>query len=228
MISHEYKCIFIHIPKCAGTSVESAFGHFDDQGGTIVQDHRSIRMIEPLALAPALKSRSNRRELVRKIAHRLRPNPGKNNKATVTRQQYHDYFKFAIVRNPWTRAVSFYKNVMDDPTHRRELDVRDDATLAEFLTAHAGKGLLRPQLDWITDWRGKMPLDFVCRFENLSKDFESVVEQLGGPPIELPRINLVKWDAASPKFDQPLSRLIADVYAEEIALFGYAPPEEVT
>ena len=25
MISHKYKCIFIHIPKCAGTSVETAF-----------------------------------------------------------------------------------------------------------------------------------------------------------------------------------------------------------
>ena len=26
MISHKYKCIFIHISKCAGSSIESAFG----------------------------------------------------------------------------------------------------------------------------------------------------------------------------------------------------------
>ena len=26
MISHEHKCIFIHISKCAGSSIETAFG----------------------------------------------------------------------------------------------------------------------------------------------------------------------------------------------------------
>ena len=26
MISHKHKCIFIHIPKCAGSSIETAFG----------------------------------------------------------------------------------------------------------------------------------------------------------------------------------------------------------
>lgn len=225
MICHEYKCIFIHVPKCAGTSVESAFGHFDDHTGRGGQDHRSVRMIEPLALGPALATRSNRRELLRKIAHRLRPNPNAKNKLALTPQQYRDYFKFTIVRNPWTRAVSLYKNVMRDAVHRRELDVSEDATLAEFLRAHIGKGMLRPQLDWIRDWRGTVPLDFICRFERLAEDFESVLAKLGNPPIQLPKINSVKWQAAPPKFDAQLNRLIADAYAEEIALFGYNAPE---
>ena len=46
MISHEHKCIFIHIPKCAGTSIESALGHLNNYTGINRQDHRTIRMIE--------------------------------------------------------------------------------------------------------------------------------------------------------------------------------------
>ena len=42
MISHKhkYKCIFIHIPKCAGTSIEKALGHFELYNGRGRQDHR--------------------------------------------------------------------------------------------------------------------------------------------------------------------------------------------
>ena len=33
MISNDYRCIFIHIPKCAGTSIEDALGHLDNHPG---------------------------------------------------------------------------------------------------------------------------------------------------------------------------------------------------
>lgn len=49
MISHEYQCIFIHIPKCAGTSIENAFGHFKNHVGPGGQDHRTIRYLESLS-----------------------------------------------------------------------------------------------------------------------------------------------------------------------------------
>ena len=224
MISHRYKCIFIHIPKCAGTSVETAFGHFDEHTGRGGQDHRSIRMIEPLDLGPALESHSNRRELLRRVAHRFRSNPNEKNKLVPTPQQYRDYFKFTIVRNPWTRAASLYKNVIRDEVHRRELDVSESTTLAEFLNAHAGRGMLRPQLDWIRNWQGTVPLDFICRFERLSQDFDVVLSKIGNPPIQLPRINTAESDAAAPKFNEQLNRLIAETYAEEISLFGYGAP----
>lgn len=47
MMSYKYKCIFIHIPKSAGTSIEQTLGHFK-QLKRGVQDHRTIREMEPM------------------------------------------------------------------------------------------------------------------------------------------------------------------------------------
>ena len=67
MISHKYKCIFIHLPKCAGTSIESALGHFENLRPG-VQDHRSIRMIEKPFITPrAFSSQENIIEVLRRL-----------------------------------------------------------------------------------------------------------------------------------------------------------------
>ena len=68
MISHKYKCIFIHIPKCAGTSIEAALGHLDGHTGRGGQDHRSIRMIQSIT-PRAFFSVENLQEVLRRLKH---------------------------------------------------------------------------------------------------------------------------------------------------------------
>mgnify|MGYP003948198633 CR=1 FL=1 len=80
MISHKYKCIFIHIPRCAGTSVEATIA--DDDWWKIDKGTKHI-------IAPTAKR--------------------------IYKDYWDDYFKFTIIRNPWSRLVSmtryssFYK-----------------------------------------------------------------------------------------------------------------------
>lgn len=176
----------------------------------------------PLCVWPILQSPGNQLELLRRLRHRSRANPNPRSKSRVSPRQYRDYFKFTIVRDPWSRALSLYRNVMKDETHRQKHGVCKDATFRDFLSKNIGKGMLRSQLDWIVDWRGNIPLDFIGRFDNLHEDFPKLAARLGraslsfDPAVHKP--DLTRW------FDDELDHLIRKTYHKEIELFRFLGP----
>jgi hypothetical protein len=220
MISHTYKCIFIHIPKCAGSSIERAIGHADNAPN--IPDHRSIRMLEQPAITwPYLFSRDNLYQLALRVRHAASPNPNPINKLRLSKEQYASYFKFTFVRNPWTRAFSWYGACMRDTGLRRRHRLEISPSFKEFIRRYAGKGALRTQLSWLRDCHGKMPLDFIGRFENLDRDFGTICNRLRIPPTTLPHARKGSGDDYRQSYDEESRRIIADVYSEEIELFEY-------
>ena len=223
MISHEHRFIFIHIPKCAGTSIEQVFGHLDSHRGRGGQDHRSLRMLQPsFSNLHRLHERGNLFEVGRRFKHHLSPNVSNpNNKIQVSPRQYQDYFKFTIVRNPWARAYSWYRNYIRDPLHKGAAG-QSDISFHEFLHQHAGRGMLRSQLYWITDYTGRVDMDYIGRFENLNADFGTICNKIGIETPDLP--HKTKGDGADYRdaYDQANRDLISTIYQEEIKLFDYA------
>ncbi|MEW5828785.1 MAG: sulfotransferase family 2 domain-containing protein [Chloroflexota bacterium] len=223
MVSHEYRCIFIHIPKCAGTSIENALGHLNDHVGRGGQDHRSIRMFEmPLFSPYVFSSRDNMSEAVRRIKHKYLAVKNPRNKLTVTKEQFDSYFKFAFVRNPWSRAFSWYTNVMQDEAHLQRLNLTRHVSFNEFVRQQSGKGELKPQMFWLKSFDGSIPLNFIGRFENLAEDFQKICEVLRLDPIALPHRGKGSNQDYRDHYDEESKRIIEEVYREEISAFGYS------
>jgi len=223
MISHQYKCIFIHIPKCAGSSIERALGHFDNYAGRDGQDHRSIREIELPVITPKIfYSKENLYEVLRRVRYRNSPATNPNSKLTVTRKQYDDYYKFAFIRNPWARAYSWYKNVMRDEIHKRNYQITGDVSLRDFLRSHAGKKMLRPQTYWLKSFDGSINLDKIGRFETLNEDFHEICSDLHISNIALPHEIRGSGEDYTDHYDQESIDIVANVYKEEIDRFGYS------
>lgn len=222
MISDRFKCIFIHIPKCAGTSVEAAFGHLDGYSGRRAQDHRTLRAIErPRLTMKVLKDRESIKELARSVNMPFQKGSNPKNKITVNRRQYREYTKLTFVRNPWARAYSWYSNVVRDDVHRSRLMLDEPMSFDEFVRKFNGTGMLRPQTYWLKDYSGAIPFDFIGRFENLNSDFMKMCELIDIEPMQLPSKIRSERVEYQDKYSAETREAIARICSEEIELFNY-------
>ena len=201
MINHQYRCIFVHIPKTAGKSINRLFG-------MEWQKHKDLL----------------------RYAKELGP------------QVFANYFKFAIVRNPWDRMLSDYnfqkkKNcraseklfAVDECGHARRFREWVQAAFSDPFHyeprrwgADVSPGIHRwsPQVDWIS-LNGNIAVDRVLRLESLQEDFEDVRRVLGGRLGKLPCRNWKFHLHYSHYYDEATKRLVGDYYAKDIEAFGY-------
>ncbi len=187
MLCHHTRCIFVHIPKTAGQSVEHVF-------------------LERLGLtwetrAPLLLRENPHKELGPWALGHLRACEYVSCKY-IPREMFDSYFRFSFVRNPWARMVSFYRHTQCDQRY----------TFHDFVLKHLPEFLLprrewffRPQWDYLHDGEGRLLVDFVGRFERLQEDFDVVCERLGIGPHHLPHVN--RGEARRPRFRWNLRRI---------------------
>jgi len=157
MLSHHHKTIFVHIPKCAGQSVEMAF--LADLG--LGWETRA-----PLLLRP-----NDRRDLgPPRLAHLVAADYV--NCRYTPQEMFDSYFKFAIVRNPWTRAVSLYRHLGLDMPFR---DFVADWLSDQFARPAVAESywFVRPQTEFVFSGDALL-VDEVIRFEALAEQFPRI------------------------------------------------------
>ncbi len=197
-ISHRYRCIFIHIPKNAGTSIRSALGL---RGG----GHRPWRY-----------------------------------HATGQPQIWRQYTSFAVVRNPWDRAVSAYHHATMQDSHwhkRQSLSHPDYRVLADksfeeclsILCHQPGRLSHESWLDqthWIVDAEspeGTIMVETLLRYETLADDFAKLCRRLRIDCDALPTLNRSQrsQDYRS-HYTEQTRKMVEQLYAADIRTFGYS------
>ena len=182
-VSHELRCLFVHVPRTGGTSIEKALG----MGGDLeVEDEDR--------LFGRIRSEQNRaRGFGSDILQHLTL---REMRSLASGARSRDYFSFAVVRNPWDRAVSVYARLVAGGAGvlAEQLGVADPSGLsfADFLDLAEAcpHPHLAPQVDFLTDEDGAVAVDLVARFEQLDAGFDEVRRRLSRPELSLPHVKI--------------------------------------
>jgi len=135
-------------------------------------------------------------------------------------------FKFAFVRNPWSRVASqyFYRvkthqtNLGTNPIPFQEWVAR--AYEERDPQFRENERMFQPQVDWISDEAGNFLVDFIGRFEQLERDFTVVCSHLGRT-ASLPHAKKSFSRDHQDVYDERTAQIIAEAFAPDIEAFGY-------
>ena len=228
MICKPFKCIFVHIPKAAGRSVEKYFMDRLNLDRENAAHRRQLLLVnnDDPALGTQRLSHLSAMEYVR-CGH-------------LTQAEFDAFYKFSFVRNPWSRLVSEYR-------YRAYFS---DRNFKDFVFNKLPKPgwddryrHVMPQSQMLCSDDGQLLVDFVGKFERLAKDFEQVCAALGFDNTALPHSNpsnkksrelrrnfknLIYRNKESGLhryvdfYDDETREFVAELYRSDIEMFDYS------
>lgn len=201
IISHRHRYIFFAVPKTGTHSVRRA-----------LREHMGEEDLEQVGLFVEKKFPFPEFKDVRHghlSARQIRPVIGDN--------IFNAYFKFAFVRHPFSRFVSFCAFMGKDGAFRS-----DPLGFMRHIVRNVrpvNHILFRPQSDFLVDDAGKSVMDFVGRTEEMQASYDKVCTRLGLPRTDLERANTSEHDD---EYDDPeLRQWVSDFYRRDFELFDY-------
>jgi hypothetical protein len=133
--------------------------------------------------------------------------------------KFAEYFKFAFVRNPFDRFISYCSFI----TRERGAFKTDPQKVMRRVLANPPSEhvLFWPQNTFLVDGEGNLLTDYVGRVETMQQSFEFIASKIGVPAVQLEKVNATERSAYRDYYDQELIDGVAKLYADDLKLFEY-------
>ena len=213
MISHAHRYIFVHIPKCGGTSIEFALlkneGVNPRDSGKISKDLK-----EKFRIWYKYEGEYTQHRKIDKF---------KNDSEKK-------YFTFTFIRNPYERFLSSYFYLQKSYKKRglqerlvnfkKKFPTFNDFVKGEHST-YFYPGHEDLQIDYVLNASKYKMINFIGRCEDMQTDFDYICKKLKFKNLKLPHRNPTKHKHYTEYYDNETREIVAEKYAKDIEYFGY-------
>lgn len=205
IVSHQHHFIFVAVPKTGTHSVRQALR---EQLGDEDVEQVGLFVDKRFPWEDLAAIRHGHLSL-----RQVRPYLGED--------AFSSYFKFAFVRNPFDRFVSYCAFMLrgGDLFQQRPRDVMRRFLFSDPPEHHI---LFKPQASLLVGADGETLLtDSVGRVEDMQGSFDAICARLGIRSRPLDRVNGSRHSDYRQYYDQALIDGVAARYAQDLELFGY-------
>jgi|TARA_R100001463_G_scaffold108915_3_gene163475 hypothetical protein len=195
---HEHNLLFVHIPKCGGSSVIKKFNIDDNSLNSCYRHEEKFDYCD-----------ENEKDILFSPQH-FTP--------SVIKRYYSGFFdlykKFTIIRNPYTRSISEY--LFREKNIKEFNDFDFFIWWEKFLLSECDH--LLPQNLYFKE----IDYDSVLKYESLEKDFNDMCDMLKIPK-GLPHINKSHLDSSScvTLLSKRTKDFLYEIYRDDFTEFGY-------
>lgn len=204
IISHKHKFIFVAIPKTATHAIRIA-----------LRPHLEEEYLEQVGLFIKKKFPY---ETLASIDHghikctEIEPVLGP--------EAWKDYYKFAVVRNPYDRFVSYcaFMNKNNPDFEKNPQTYMYHALLNKKTHKHI---LFTPQSEFICDQKGKLMVDEVGKYEHLQSFANRILDYFGFEEKELEIINTSVHKPFAEYYNEELKQMVYEFYKNDFNNYGY-------
>lgn len=204
IVSHRHNFIFAAIPKTGTHSVRH--GLREHMGPDDMEQARLF--VEKQFPIPALARLGHGHISLAEV----RPFLGED--------VFSSYLKFAFVRNPFDRFVSYCAFA----TSREGSFARDPQRVMRhflFVAPPHQHIIFRPQHMFLTDRDGAMLADMLGKVEDMQQSYDGICARIGVASTRLDHANRSTRGAYRDYYDQELIDGVAKIYARDLDLFDY-------
>jgi hypothetical protein len=239
MISFNHKCIFIHIPKTGGSSIEELIWP---------ERHSWDYPKKKNHLFHGLTTEFANLWQTGALQHLF----AKNVKKVIRKGLFDKYFKFTMVRNPFDKVVSQYSYMLKKRRRLRDyIGMKDDDDFKTYLSLIQKKDHVQwePQWKFFLDDNDECLVDVIYRFENFEESVKSIIKTLNGiflrkvdekhkqskrdgkmlnerigftEATEVPHINFSKRTHYADYYDDESREIVTELYKKDLEILSYS------